>query len=263
MTIFPIWVNDGTIPKPDKKPFFEVALNGTFLHKQNKFWEAVVPVESIQTTRRIGNLKEGKPFFKSFLPPIPSEITSSMARFFAWVFCQMYSEAMFLLWWDEEKNICSVTVPPQRVGFNGIEYRVPSNSRHKLLGTIHSHGSMPAGHSTVDHKDERFFDGIHGTFGGFSWRSNSFQISLQANINSSRFFLNPADFFQGIKRSNEERSVCYGFFREEKENLHPNTYSLIKSVSLLPKDYNPPAEWITMVKKMPLKFTFFRNEVQK
>lgn len=263
MPIFPIWFNDGSTPKPDKKTYYEIASNGTFIHKENQFWKAVVPVE------KIGILEECKPAFEPLLPPIPYEITISITRFFAWIAHRMNAESMILLWWDSERNTYSITVPPQRVDYGGIEYDNPPNPGYKLIGTIHSHGVIPAGHSGVDHKDEKFFDGIHGTFGNFSKGANDFQISLQASVNNSRFFLNPMDYFEGIVVSSRytnyrlgindisERSPSIleiqdrdGWFFKVNRNPYPGSYSL-KEVELLPRDYRPLTEWMASVKKMP------------
>lgn len=268
MPIFPIWFNDGSTPKPDKKTFFEIASNGAFLHKENQFWKAIVPVE------RIGILAERKPSFEALLPSISSEITVSITRFFAWIAYRMNAESMVFLWWDSEKNAYSISIPPQRVDYRGIEYDNPPNPGYKLIGTIHSHGAIPAGHSGIDHKDEKFFDGIHATFGNFSRGINNFQISLQASVNNSRFFLNPLDLFEGIKAFNRysdlglenkdssEKSPAVleaqdrdsWFFRGNR-NPYPNSYSLTET-ELMPVDYRPSPEWMAMVKGMSFRSTF-------
>lgn len=275
MPIFPIWFNDGSTPKPEKKTYYEIASNGTFIHKENQFWKAVVPVE------RICILEECRPAFESLLPPISSEITTSITRFFAWIAHRMNAESMVLLWWDSEKNAYSITVPPQWVDHDGIEYDNPSKPGYKLIGTVHSHGTIPAGHSDVDHKDEKFFDGIHGTFGNFSMGVNDFQISLQASVNNSRFFLNPLDFFGGIKLSNRDTNLSLGnsaisdrknlavlevqeresWFSKGTRNPYPSSYSLTET-ELIPIGYKPPTEWMSMVKKMPSRtiFSFLRED---
>src|SRR3989338_8246654 len=127
MPIFPIWFNDGSTPEPEKKTFYEIASNGTFIHKENSFWKAVVPVE------RIGILEECKPSFESLLPPIPADITISITRFFAWIANTMNAESMILLWWSSENNSFAVSIPPQRVDYGGIEYDNPPNPGLKLI----------------------------------------------------------------------------------------------------------------------------------
>lgn len=262
MPIFPVWFNDGSIPKPDKKTFYEIASNGIFIHKENPFWKAIVPVE------RLSILEEGRPALEVFLPPIPAEITQTIARFFAWVSRTMNTEAMVLLWWNTEQNTYSISVPDQVVESDGIQYKNHSNPGCQLIGSVHSHGTYPAGHSGIDHRDEKFFDGIHGTFGRFSSREE-FEISLQASINNSRFFLNPTDLFEGIKSSRliksnldmgnvREKSPAVietlqggkWFSKAKDSNPYPRWYSV--EGGLIIKDYKPPAEWISKVKKAPL-----------
>jgi len=194
MAMYPIWINDGIAPKPEVRIFYEIASNGTFLHKQNLLGESVVPVDEISV------LEKSAPSFKSSLPVIPSEAVCSMVRFFAWITFNLNTEAIMLLWWNEETKSYRFTVPVQKVSYASIDYQNVSNPGHLLVGTFHSHGRISASHSDRDLKDERFGDGIHGTFGGFSSRSEVFEISLQASINNSRFALNPGNFLEGIKR---------------------------------------------------------------
>mgnify|MGYP001589297538 CR=1 FL=1 len=266
MPIYPVWLNDGKEPKPEKKVFYEIAANGTFIHKENPFWKAVVPVKQISI------LEESSPSFETSLPPISAEITAKIARFFAWIAQTQNTESMVLLWWNEIDNSYAVTAPPQQVEYGGINYNYQNNPGCRLIGTIHSHGRIPANHSTTDHADEEFFDGIHGTFGDFVGNKNEFEISLQASINNSRFWLNPLDYFEGIKVVDRYGAIGISrnktdintdkspavldisnrdlFSRNRWRNPFPRFFALKEIELLIDKNYQPPQEWLAMVKRV-------------
>lgn len=197
MPLYPVWIHDKKTPTPKDKTFYEVASNGIFIHKSTPFWKVVVPVD------RISVLEEGKKSFNLNLPPIPDFLTASMARFFGWVTKRHDSESLILLWWNTVDNFYHISVPPQRVWSCRVEYEIPKSDKNcRLVGTFHSHGTLSAFHSEVDHHDEKSFDGLHGTFGNFRPISSKdqFGLSLQAVINNIRFPLDVTQCMQGLKK---------------------------------------------------------------
>jgi hypothetical protein len=253
MPMYPVWIHDKKTPRPVGPILYEISANGVFLHKETPFWKAIVPV------RRIGILEEQKPRFELLLPPIPKRITKTVAQFFAWVTQKHNTEALALLWWNEQGlGAYSVTVPIQKVAFGRVEYDIPQRSGYRLIGTLHSHGPLPAFHSTVDHHDEINFDGIHGTFGGFfsSSDKNKFDLSLQAGINEIRFILEPWIWMVGVDKIEpkipppmEQPDLGEQFYQITSElpvraKDNAKEYKLSNGEELLPKSYRPPPKWL-------------------
>ncbi len=258
MPIYPVWIHDKKTPRPDGPIVYEISANGAFLHKETPFWKAVVPV------RRISILEEQRPQFEFLLPSIPRRISKTVARFFAWITREHNTEALALLWWSEQgRGDYSVTVPPQQVAFGRIEYDIPQRNGFRLIGTLHSHGSMSAFHSAVDRYDEINFDGIHGTLGDFSsfTDSNKFSLSLQASINETRFGLEPWIWVAGIdkiepekkssptKQSGADKKV-YDIIPRPPARTRSNIeeYRLSDGEELLPRSYKPPPKWLENIK---------------
>lgn len=254
MPLFPIWIHERGTKKPDKMPFYEISADGVFLHKETPFWKAIVPVEHISI------LEKQEPQFESLLPPIPKTIVKQVARFFAWITNRYYTEALVLLWWNENNSSYEITVPSQDVSPQSLRYQISDerNNGTHLIGTFHSHHSMSAFHSGVDIHDEINFDGIHGTFGSFtnsSWLDpNSFSLSLQSSINGFRFTMNPLEWLQGIAQFDSGRKNQSGILQLEIRNLPK--YSLTDNGVLLPVGYQPPVEWLQNVKIMPPPLSF-------
>jgi len=238
MPMYPVWIHDKNTPKPDTPTLYEISANGVFLHKETPFWKAIVPVE------RISILEEQEPKFEFLLPPIPKEILKTVAQFFAWITHRQNTEALALLWWSgSDVGGYNITVPPQAVAYGRIEYDIPQKENHRLIGTLHSHGRMLAFHSSIDHHDEINFDGIHGTFGGFYFYRNSFNLSLQACINGTRFTLDPGKLIEGVVK--QPIAVYYSYPKYKQEE-----YVLAGEEKLLPEKYEPPEEWRNSVRLM-------------
>lgn len=260
MPIFPIWIHDRGTKKPEKMPFYEISADGIFLHKETPFWKAIVPVEHISI------LEKQEPQFESLLPPVPKTIVEQVARFFAWITDRYRTEALILLWWNENNDLYEITVPSQKVSRRKLHYQIPDkrNNGIHLIGTFHSHHSMPAFHSDADVLDEINFDGIHGTFGSFtnsSWLNpNSFSLSLQASINGFRFLMDPLEWLLGIVKFDSGRKNESEILQVETRNFNKysfNKYSLNDNEALLSAEYQPPIEWLRKVEVMPLFSTYF------
>lgn len=264
--MFPIWIRDGKNKRPETAIFYELAANGFFLYKKNAFWRALVPVEKISI------LEEETPSFELFLPPIPGHITKALVRFFAWAYKEYESEAMMLLWWRKSGSY-AVSVPNQRVSAGHISrYEIMEEVSNRkdgasLIGTVHSHGSMPAFHSGTDHHDEALMDGIHITIGDvdvpvFSFFAG-FSISAEAAINGNRFPLKPIEIIKGIELANDceteikQEDSAEGFEEStgavvEKTKRYllgrsgyssSKSYRFIDNEELLPEQWQPPRKW--------------------
>ena len=259
MPIFPIWIHDKKMQKPDGDVVYEVAANGIFLHKKTAFWNTIVPVD------RISILEEQKASFELLLPIIPMGLVTAMTHFFVWVTKEYNTEALFLLYWNPGENnqgSYEIIVPNQKVERGRIRYDIPSMGERQLIGTFHSHGKTTAFHSKIDTHDENNFDGIHGTFGDIFYHSRmdkTFGLSLEASINGIRFKLTPDQVMEGLEpiqvKVRPNYYDLYPPYLDKQQRLIPNSrhpqvqicetrYLLRGEIELLPKEYQPPKEWL-------------------
>ncbi len=257
-----IWVDDGETPKPEDDFFYELAAGGLLLHKKMPYWNAVVPVDKISA------LEPKEPQLELKLPTIPEEIVQSVVRFFAWVFRKQHTEVAALLWYNGSDKTYSITIPKQTVGSGSIDYNISDEFKESralgycLVGTFHSHCSMSAFHSCVDKKDEESFDGVHFTFGDFSYSKDALEISIsaQAAINGARFKLNPVDYLGGIESAGKATKDPFtspdkknqfikkwGFVSEFQNGS--NKFKFVNKERILPENYEPNKDWDEKVKK--------------
>mgnify|MGYP001587716010 CR=1 FL=1 len=256
--MYPVWINDGKNPKPKEGIFYEVAANGTFLHKQMPFWLAVVPVD------RISVLQEGIPDFQSHIPPFPASLVAKAVRFFAWICREYDSEAIVLVYFNEAEQRFFMAAPKQTVSAASISYDFPKmdlGPGWAMIGTMHSHGKLSAFHSGTDLHDEESLDGIHVTFGDFPrWaRSGAISISVEAAVNGHRFPLRVEDVLRGLRREGgeEEAPRTPGEAIVSPEPLRERSYwsarssaptfTLENKEEILPADYAPPPVWLARV----------------
>ncbi|NTU99147.1 hypothetical protein HGA64_04045 [Candidatus Falkowbacteria bacterium] len=92
--------------------------------------------------------------------------------------------------------------PEQKVAYAELEYSPHDRfDGYLLVGSIHSHGSGMAHHSTgskfSDYDDEVTFDGMHITIGNIN--SRVFSVSCSIMVNGKRFMLDPCKYLGGIK----------------------------------------------------------------
>ncbi|MBI4142833.1 hypothetical protein HY480_03100, partial [Candidatus Uhrbacteria bacterium] len=79
------------------------------------------------------------------------------------------SEAILVIAYHLEHRTFQCIAPPQIVSGDACDYTPPLASDlpdgYRCVGTVHSHGELPAFHSCTDEDDERVSDGIHITVG--------------------------------------------------------------------------------------------------
>ncbi len=253
-----VWFNDGKTPKPKGPVFYEIAANGNFLHKKMPFWEAVVPVQQISI------LNKGDVSLKLLLPRFPVEIVKDILRFFAWIFKEHKTEVGALIWYNENTKTYRVSIPYQSVSPGSINYVNPWQEKlpgESLVASFHSHCAMEAFHSGVDEGDEMSFNGIHVTFGRFSYygQATDLAISIEAAMNGTRFKLDPVDWLDGIEKSVDDdvpgedgpKEALYSNKNPYNNWLYirrSDSYRLKDGELILPDDYKPQEEWVKRVK---------------
>ncbi|MBP9668950.1 MAG: Mov34/MPN/PAD-1 family protein [Candidatus Pacebacteria bacterium] len=155
-----------------------VATNGVFLRIRNNWLAATVPID-------VATLERERPQAQLLLPPIDAVVVGQVLLFFRRIYQLYRSEAAVLLHHGPAGWAC--TVPPQIVSAAHVHYdmseRIPGYS---CVGTMHSHGSLVARHSSVDDADEADFDGVHIIIGDLNQRSK-FSMEASLVVRSHRF----------------------------------------------------------------------------
>ncbi|MBI5420807.1 MAG: Mov34/MPN/PAD-1 family protein [Parcubacteria group bacterium] len=259
--MIPVCILDGTTICPDKDFVYLIGENGIFLKKKTPHWDAIVPVNKISILEKV------VPSVTLHLPPIPETIVREMLHLFAWVYKTYGTEAMILLWWNEEEKTYHLSVPFQTVSAGGIDYTIPERNEteksERLIGTFHSHGSLDAYHSGTDRCDEKSLDGIHGTFGRFSGNifQQEFALSIEVVINGARFPLEPQDWLQGITKQRDiDPTPQYYYSPWQQKNYHRTPlFALTQRGSILPGQYTPPEDWKNKIHKR----TFWQGYTKK
>lgn len=176
---------------------FLVAGNGLFLQKRTDLFTTLVKVNGV------GFLPDLKAETKFTAPRIPAGLTARIKLFFHLVCNRYQAEACVLLLFDPVAQKYAVKVPAQRVSGASVIYDRRHHSDVWLqVGTIHSHNDFGAFHSHTDSDDERYFDGLHCTFGHNDQEAISVTSSMV--VNGVRTTLPPENVFAGLV-SNGER----------------------------------------------------------
>lgn len=139
------------------------------------------------------------------LPKIPLRILRQTESFFEEVYKKHKSEAYVALWVNPNNpKDWKISVPEQEVSGAAAEYKNLQDGfpgePYEYAGDIHSHASMPAGHSGVDDSDElNRLPGWHITIGNLDSSTHSyscrivFGIFTDGNIPLNKAFDMPLD----------------------------------------------------------------------
>jgi hypothetical protein len=151
-----------------------IAKNGIFYKDFQEYMDTVIPVDEVH------HLKNLKSFITWRYPKLNKHQFASILKFFKLVNDKHKAECMVLIGFDrKQKQI--VIFPPNKqiVSAAHINYKHGKTPGISLIGTIHSHNTMGAFHSSTDIKDEMDFDGLHITLGKLPHTDDSIQISCQ------------------------------------------------------------------------------------
>ena len=224
----PIYLKTGELAsQPPQGNHYVVARNGTFIVKEMSWVKATVQVE------RLPGLQEEQPSAQLLLPPLNPEILAQVAKF-AWEIYRLHESEVCTLLHYQQQTGYALTVPEQIVSLAAVrEYdaaqRLPG---HTCVGTIHSHGRLPAFHSETDHFDEEDFDGVHVTLGDIHWYPE-FSLSAEIVVNGNRFPVEQSWF--------EKLGPAQEMQKNELRLLHLD-YPAIT-------DWQIPEQWLKAVKK--------------
>lgn len=202
--MFEVYVNTPGSAEPQDDIYYLVAENGVFLVKRSGFFKSsrLVFAPSATNPRKIAFLEPHTESVQLGLPKkIPSSLLEKIIGFFQAVYMKFEgAEAIVLLYWSEKAQTYAVKVPKQEVRTGLLaKYEVGEMPKDlRKLGTIHSHGALPAFHSGVDHRDEEFDDGIHITVGTVDVAPS---LSCSVVIDGKRDIISTGDIFEMEKRT--------------------------------------------------------------
>jgi len=184
--MFPVIMYDGnsSLPK-DESIYYIVARGGIYLYKDLKTVKSLTKVDSISF------LKELKGFAELKIPLIPKEIITTSVGYFRYIYQQCNSEGGLILNFYPETERYELHCPSQKVSPGSVDWnneKEPIPQDAIRIGSIHSHGSGMAFHSSTDKEDEKNFDGLHITIGHMNNNVHSIVVSIA--VNGNRFKLN-------------------------------------------------------------------------
>lgn len=195
--MFKIYQKETDFREPNDQIYYLLASNGLFQVKRTKFFTSSTLMFEPNRGKKLGWLESHEKRLRLHLPKkIPSLLIKKIVAFFQQVHDDYNgAEAIVLVYWDEKSGEYNIIAPEQIVGRATLpHYRVGKNPAGLCrVGTIHSHGSLAAFHSGVDHKDEENDDGIHITIGNINFFP-SFACSIVCD--GERFTLNPKDVIE-------------------------------------------------------------------
>ena len=250
--MFKVFVNDGTQEIPSDDIFYVVAGNGLFLRKKLGILEALVPVKNIP------HLDHVKTYAFLDIPKIPKDDFSRVVSFFRKVYEEHRSEAIALLYFNDNTKKYRIQIPFQEVSGASVDYEKTSPFKgFNLICTIHSHAGFGAFHSGVDDADEKYFDGLHITVGDLS--KELLTISSSIVVNGKRFMVLHSDYIEGVELV-EYSNYFPNMFRpsfEEKdgERIYKTYVKSQKGFFVADVPFEPM--WMEFVTKKALKVTSY------
>ena len=265
--MFPVIIYEDNVVLPEGICYI-IAKGGVYLKKDTGLISSITKVE------KLSFLKNLIPEVKINIPPISLDLFMQIRLFFRAVYRQYKSEAIVLLYFNEEKQEYKIVAPFQYVSHAYLEYEPNFHEDgFKLVGSIHSHANFSAFHSGIDHRDEASFDGLHITIGDVN--KKRFSVSIEVVVNNNRFPQQSEDWILGLVESEnqelpfksnlvlspEQESLAIDIlnFSDSRANYSQvSRYSYFSSKPrhelILPegktlKDYSFPKEWLNFVKR--------------
>src|SRR5712691_7362490 len=158
--MFPIYLKDqDPFPPPPEPTYFLLARHGVYLVKRSPLYDAVTKCEE-----ELPTLAAQCPQLRLKIPQFPQSMFEAVVGFFVEVFQRYQTEAIVMLFYAPARGF-RVLVPPQQVrrwamgadslSTDHVQYQhLPRPQGYLQLGSIHSHGALPATHSCLDVLDE-------------------------------------------------------------------------------------------------------------
>lgn len=191
----PLFLKDKNFVEPDELSYYLLSADGLFLVKNFKIYRSCTKVE-----KGLPWLEEQTDEIKLNLPKIPRSIIERVVGFFYVVYRLYKSEAIVFLYFNPKEKYFKIWVPEQEVevrtlgryvlgGYHLNYSGVPTPDGFIRVGTIHSHGHMPAYYSWTDEKDSKFDDSLNLVVGDLDRKRPSFAACFM--VNGHKFELEP------------------------------------------------------------------------
>lgn len=190
--MFPLYLKDEGFVEPQQPIYYLLARTGLFLVKENQFFRSATKVEGLSW------LQEQEEGVRLKLPaPIPLVLIRQAVAFFQEVYRQYQAEGVALLYYNHDVSRYELVVPEQEASPLRCWYQIPPTPQGwQRLGTLHSHGKLPAFHSGADVEDELHDDGIHITVGNVDFVPS---LSCEVVVDGKRFDIAPTELISGFE----------------------------------------------------------------
>ena len=158
---------------PDKIALV-IAGNGTFVFRRNCLGVSLSPLKTVNGLEEL----MAETVFEA--QRIPEELLNQIAAFFKDIYDCYKSEAIVVLYYNEETGEWYASPPRQKGRGLTVKYDTIPEPKvgFKKAGTAHSHAHISAFHSGTDDDDEEFFDGVHITIGNLGDDTYSYAYSI-------------------------------------------------------------------------------------
>jgi len=193
---------------------YVLGANGLHERLSNDVYEGIVPSSNCPQLSRQPRV------VRSRLPRVSAETVELIVGFFKQVWREFRSEAIVLLYYSPNEETYMILVPHQEVDvwekdnygwFHvDLKYETPNTPcellqrGYRLVGSVHSHGSFWAGHSSVDNKDEAHRNGLHITIGRVNHEEPEFSCSFM--VQKTRQILKTDDVIDGYEKPRQPRT---------------------------------------------------------
>lgn len=169
--------------------------DGLYVYKHGAVFSSLT-----KTDKGLAGLADGETRVTYRFEPMPKALALKVLGFFAWASATHHTEAIVLPYYNADTAEWKIVVPEQRVSLGDCDYDTPLTNPPGFvrIGSWHSHGSMSAYHSQVDHHDESKDEGVHVTSGSFAKNSNTTRVSCSLMVDGTRYSLTPEAVFDGL-----------------------------------------------------------------
>lgn len=216
-----VFVKEPEANKPPELPtepgiHYLLGANGVFKYVNNDYYTACV--KSTKAPGLAVLCEKAKINLKS----LPRELLGQVETFFRDVWKKYKSEAVVVLYANPVTKEWRVMVPKQKVSSAHADYEMTGMpvevDGFRQFGSIHSHGSMGAFHSSTDTHDEVKWDGLHITIGKID--EAQLQYSARWMLSGSEFKCDLSEWVEQlpevpspkdwIDQVEEKKTVGYG-----------------------------------------------------
>lgn len=218
---------------------------GTFLYRTGPVFTTFTETEGMAGLGEV----EGEVLYQ--FSPIPARLAEQVIGFFQWAEVTYGTEAIVLMYYNATKKEWRIECPKQKVSMGAADYEVPNSPEGFVrLGTWHSHGSMSAYHSSVDHHDEVNDDGLHITSGNLSGTPN-FKSSISCSImmSGTRYSLDANAVFRNLEVIEATTTSSVKYIQGIK-TVEPGRTEF-RIVSKTEDDLSFPEEWKDLLEAKP------------